>query len=125
MFRFDGPALSVVRRTTRDVTVGDTVIAAGENVYCMLSAANRDPARHSDPDRFDVERADVRHLGLGYGLHFCLGAALSRLEAEVVVGGLLGLGNLSLDRVRLGGAAPRYFPNLAIRGLESLPIRFG
>jgi pimeloyl-[acyl-carrier protein] synthase len=125
MFRFDGPALSVVRRTTRDVTVGDTVIAAGENVYCMLSAANRDPARHSDPDRFDVERADVRHLGLGYGLHFCLGAALSRLEAEVIVGGLLGLGNLSLDRVRLGGASPRYFPNLAIRGLESLPIRFG
>jgi len=124
LFRFDGPALSVVRRAITDVPLGDQVIPAGDNVYCMLYAANRDPERYPDPDRLDVGRADARHLGLGHGVHFCLGAALSRLEAQVMIGALAGLDDLRLDRDALGADQPTYRWNLAIRGLDALPVRF-
>jgi len=124
LFRYDGPALSVVRRARIDVAFGDTVVAGGQNVYCMLYAANRDPARFADPDRLDVGRGDTRHLGLGHGIHFCLGAALSRLEAEVMIGAVVGLDRLELDRDALGGGEPEFLPNLAIRGVAALPVRF-
>jgi cytochrome P450 len=114
-FRYDTPALSVVRRATEDVDV----IREGQNVYCMLYSANRDPARYPEPDRFDVARADTRHLGLGHGIHFCLGAALSRLEAAEMLAALVQLEDLALD-----GAPPVYHQNLAIRGLGALPLRF-
>jgi cytochrome P450 len=125
LFRFDGPALSVVRRAREDVTVGDAAVRAGDNVYCMLYAANRDPDRHADPDRLDLGRADTKHLGLGHGIHFCLGAALSRLEAQVMLDVMIrNLDELALDREALAADAPRYRKNLAIRGLETLPLRF-
>ena len=125
LFRFDGPALSVVRRATEDVIVGDVAIAAGDKLYCMLYAANRDPARHADPDRLDLGRADARHLGLGHGIHFCLGAALSRLEAAVMIGAVVReLDDLALDEGALGAGRPSYRRNLAIRGLHTLPLRF-
>jgi pimeloyl-[acyl-carrier protein] synthase len=124
LFRFDGPALSVVRRAREDVAVGGVTIPAGDNVYCMLYAANRDPERHPDPDRLDLGRADTRHLGLGHGIHFCLGAALSRLEAQVMIDAIVRLDGLALDRDALGAEAPTYRKNLAIRGLHALPLRF-
>jgi pimeloyl-[acyl-carrier protein] synthase len=124
LFRFDGPALSVMRRTVAALPVGDAEIPAGDNVYCMLYAANRDPDRFPDPDRLDLERSDVRHLGLGHGIHFCLGAALSRMEAAVMLAALVRLPALQLDREALGGGEPRYLANLAIRGLAALPVRF-
>jgi pimeloyl-[acyl-carrier protein] synthase len=124
IFRFDGPAVSVVRRARRDVPLADSVIGSGQNVYCMLYAANRDPDRCVDPDRFDIGRRDPHHLGLGHGIHFCLGAALARLEAQVMLNGVLReLPDLALDRERLDGE-PRFVPNLAIRGLQALPLRF-
>lgn len=123
-FRWDGPAFAVMRRATCDVTIGDVAIAAGDRVYCLLYAANRDPARFADPDRFDVARRDLRHVGLGHGIHFCLGAALSRLEATVMLAALLALPELELDREALGGGAPSYVGNMAMRGLRSLPVRF-
>jgi cytochrome P450 len=125
IFRWDGPAFSVVRRATSDVQVGGARIAAGDRLYCLLYSANRDPARFSEPDVFDVGRADTRHLGLGHGIHFCLGAALSRLEAAAMLAGLVALPNLTLDRDALGGSTPTYAANLAIRGLHALPVRFG
>jgi cytochrome P450 len=125
IFRFDGPALSVVRRARIDTEIGGTVIAAGDRVYCMLHAANRDPARYSDPDRLDLGRRQDRHLGLGYGAHFCLGAALSRLETAVMLDAVVReLPDLEIDQAALGGGRPRFIPNLAIRGLASLPLRF-
>jgi cytochrome P450 len=121
IFRFDGPAVSVVRRATTDVAIGDATVRAGDNLYCMLYAANRDPERYPEPDRFDVGRDDTRHLGLGLGIHFCLGAALSRLEAAIMLEALLGLGDLRLDP---DADPPTYTPNLAIRGLRALPLCF-
>jgi cytochrome P450 len=125
LFRFDGPALSVVRRARVDVPLGDAVIRAGQNVYCMLAAANRDPERFPDPDRLDVGRSDVRHLGLGLGIHFCLGAALSRIEAAEILRAVTQLDGLRIDRDALAGGVPTFAANLAIRGLRSLPLRFG
>lgn len=122
-FRWDGPAFSVVRRATEDASYGGLTIAAGERVYCLLYAANRDPARHAAPDAFDVGRADTRHLGLGHGIHFCLGAALTRVEATALLEALVGLPALEIDRDVLDGE-PRYAANLAIRGLDRLPVRF-
>jgi cytochrome P450 len=124
VFRWDGPAFSVVRRATAPVHVGDAAIAAGDRLYCLLYSANRDPARFSEPDVFDVSRGDTRHLGLGHGIHFCLGAALSRLEATAMLAGLVALPGLALDRDALGGGTPTYAANLAIRGLHALPVRF-
>jgi cytochrome P450 len=124
LFRFDGPALSVVRRARVDVPLGDAVIRAGQNVYCMLAAANRDPERFPEPDRLDVGRGDVRHLGLGLGIHFCLGAALSRIEAVEVLRAVTRLDDLRVDRDALAGGVPTFAANLAIRGLHRLPLRF-
>jgi pimeloyl-[acyl-carrier protein] synthase len=124
LFRFDGPALSVVRRARVDVPLGDAVIRAGQNVYCMLAAANRDPDRFPEPDRLDLGRSDVRHLGLGLGIHFCLGAALSRIEAVEVLRAVTQLDELRIDRDALGGGVPTFSANLAIRGLHTLPLLF-
>lgn len=123
IFRWDGPAFSVVRRATQDTVLDGSSIAAGERVYCLLYAANRDPARHRDPDTFDVARADTKHLGLGHGIHFCLGAALTRIESIAMLEALVTLPGLELDRDSLDGE-PRYVANLAIRGVERLPVRF-
>jgi cytochrome P450 len=123
-FRWDGPAFSVVRRAIEPVTIDGVTIDRDDRVYCLLYAANRDPARFPDADAFDVARADVRHLGLGHGLHFCLGAALSRLEATAMLAALVALPGLELDRDGLDGGEPVYLANLAIRGLERLPVRF-
>jgi pimeloyl-[acyl-carrier protein] synthase len=123
-FRYDTPAFAVMRRATADVTIGGAHVAAGDKIYCLLYSANRDPARFAEPDVFDIARDDTKHLGLGHGIHFCLGAALSRLEATVMLGALAALPGLELDRDALGGGPPTYAANLAIRGLHALPVRF-
>ncbi|HEY5921608.1 MAG TPA: cytochrome P450 [Kofleriaceae bacterium] len=123
VFRWDTPAFSVVRRASADCEIGGRAIRRGERLYCVLYSANRDPARYPDPDTFDIDREDVRHLGLGHGLHFCLGAALSRLEAIAMLEALVTLPNIALDREALP-SGPSYAGNLAMRGLCSLPIRF-
>jgi cytochrome P450 len=119
-FRWAGPALSVVRRATQDVELRGKRIAAGERVYCMLHAANRDPARFVDPQRFRLSRQDNRHLGLGGGIHFCLGAFMTRLEARVGLQVLLD----ELVELRSELTTPEWNANLAMRGLAALPVSF-
>ena len=81
LLRFDNPVQYDVRRSMRDVELHGVTIPAGKPVFLMLASANRDPEVFSDPDVFDIRRAaDVPHLGLGVGAHYCLGAALARLE---------------------------------------------
>ncbi|MGQ4647818.1 cytochrome P450 [Lyngbya aestuarii] len=120
IFRYDGPALSVVRRAIEDIEIGSKQIRTGEKVYCMLHAGNRDPASFPHPDRLDIKRQDNRHLGLGLGIHFCLGAALTRLEAKLAINAMIQrFPNLHLETDEL-----TWVPNLAIRGLNSLPVVF-
>ena len=118
--RWAGPALSVVRRATEDVDLRGQRIRAGQRVYCMLHAANRDPSRFAEPARFRSSRVDNRHLGLGGGIHFCLGAFMTRLEARV---GLQVLLEEVVD-LRTELTTPGWNANLAMRGLSSLPVSF-
>jgi len=73
------------RRTTREVTIAGTTIPADSMITLWVAAANRDGARFTDPDRFDIHRTPNPHLAFGHGIHFCLGTALARLEAAVVL----------------------------------------
>lgn len=69
---------------TKDVEIGGWLIRAGEGVYALIAAANRDPAVYDNPDFFCIDRDARHHLAFSYGIHLCLGAPLARLELEVV-----------------------------------------
>lgn len=86
ILRFHHPdqSTSTNRRATQDVEMRGKKIKAGDSVRVSLGAANRDPARFPDPDRFDIRRSDNKHLSFGNGIHFCLGSALARSETEVM-----------------------------------------
>lgn len=99
ILRFHHPdqSTSTNRRATQDVELRGKTIQAGDSVRVSLGAANRDPARFPDPDRFDIRRADNKHLSFGKGIHFCLGSALARSETEVMFNMVLDeMPNLSL-----------------------------
>ncbi|MFY1674048.1 cytochrome P450 [Plantactinospora sp. WMMB334] len=116
-----GPAIDGwLRVTLRPVTIGDVTIPAGQRCLLLIGAANRDPAAFSAPDRFDPERDDAKdHLSFGYGPHFCIGAALARLEAEIA---LVRLGT-RLPALRLvPWHEPQFQANLAFRSLRALPV---
>jgi cytochrome P450 len=83
-----------------------------------LSAANRDPEHFPDPDRFDIRRQPNRHLAFGYGIHFCLGAPLARLEAEVAVNTIL----RRFPNIQLADAPLAYRRDIAIRSLNALNV---
>jgi cytochrome P450 len=96
VLRYRSPVQAVFRTTRREVTLHDVTIPASQLVLLMLGAANRDPARFAEPDRFDIERRPGAHLAFGHGIHFCVGAPLARLEARVALTELLALPNLAL-----------------------------
>jgi cytochrome P450 len=83
LLRHCGTVQIVNRYATEPVTFGEITVPAGDVIFLMIGAANRDPARYADPDRLDLTRADVHPLSFGAGVHFCLGAALARLEIDV------------------------------------------
>lgn len=87
--RLESPVARQPRLMTADVEIDGKTLRRGEVVFQMLNAANRDPAHFSDPDRFDLTRADNRHIAFGYGIHFCIGANLARLEASIALRALL------------------------------------
>jgi cytochrome P450 len=89
ILRYDGPVLSISRIVTRDVKVGETTLKEGDRVFAMLTAANRDPKVFDEPDTIDIDRKPNRHLAFSMGTHFCLGAPLARLEAEIVIAEIL------------------------------------
>jgi cytochrome P450 len=89
MLRWDGPTQGLARTTSVPVALHGTTIPAGARVYLLWGAANRDERAFADPDRFDIDRRIERHVAFGHGIHFCLGAALARLEAKVVFEELL------------------------------------
>ncbi|WP_285751553.1 cytochrome P450 [Lentzea sp. NBRC 105346] len=121
LIRFDGPThTSTFRYTTEDVEIGGTVIPAGEIVFASLISANRDERAFPDGDRLDVRRDSRAHLAFGHGIHFCIGAALARLETEVALGGLLArFPHLSLA---VPAEELQWRMSLLTRGLEALPL---
>ena len=89
VLRYLPPVWFVVRRTTAAVELGGVEIPAGQVVLPWTASANRDPSRFPDPDRLDIRRDPNRHLAFGHGIHFCIGAPLARLEANVALPMLL------------------------------------
>lgn len=116
--RFDSPVQGLVRVATRDVEVGGRAVHRGDALIVMIGAANRDPAHFVEPDRLDVRREDKRHLAFGLGPHFCLGAPLARLEAQVAFRALL----TRFASVELA-APPERGGTFVLRGLRTLPVR--
>ncbi|HYX62504.1 MAG TPA: cytochrome P450 [Streptosporangiaceae bacterium] len=116
------PAAAVVDRyTTVGARLGGTAIQAGDQVTVSITGANRDPAVFADPDVFDVRRANAgRHLAFAHGPHFCLGAHLARLEAQVAVGTLLA----RLPRLRLDPGYPSAPRGLVFRKPPALRVRW-
>jgi cytochrome P450 len=116
--RYDSPVQVTARVCRRGTEVAGNAIAPGHVVMAMLGGANRDPAVFADPDRFDVTRANARdHLSFSGGVHYCLGAALARLEGEI---GLRMLFERYPD-LRLDGI-PRRRTTRVLRGFESMPV---
>ncbi len=114
--RFDTPTHYVNRFCTKDVLLGGRQVKAGQMVYAMVGAANRDPARFPEPDVLDIRRKDNRHLSFGMGIHFCLGAPLARLELEVVLRRVLErFGRYRVVRAERGGT-------FQVRGFNRLEI---
>jgi cytochrome P450 len=119
--RYDSPVQGLFRTTTRDVAVAGTTIPADRKVLLLYASANRDGAQFPEPDRFDITRSPNNHLAFGYGIHFCLGAPLARLEARVAWETLLRrTRNLRADPDR----PPVRVDNIIVRGLESFPMLY-
>ena len=120
MLRYESPSQHTARLAPSDRVLGGKHIAKRQAVIAVMAAANRDPERFPDPDRFDVERKDNRHLAFGYAAHFCFGAPLARAEGQIVFETLLQrMPNLRLEPQKLV-----WRTNLGLRGLTSLKVRF-
>ncbi len=118
--RYDGPVQSVVRVAAEDIELDGKRIRQGERIFSMLIAADRDPRQFPRPDRLDVARQDNRHIAFGYGIHFCLGAPLARVEGQVALGVL----TQRLRGVKLETDSLVWNDSLVLRGVKSLPVSF-
>jgi cytochrome P450 len=116
--RWESPVQTFFRTTTTDVRIGDAVVPEGRKVLMFLAAANRDPRRWTDPDRFDLSRDPSGHVGFGMGLHQCVGQHVARLEAEAVLTALA----RRVRTIDLAGATRRHHNN-TLRAWESIPVR--
>ncbi|MFB7781072.1 cytochrome P450 family protein [Streptomyces bauhiniae] len=124
MLRYNGPVEAATYRfTTEPVDIGGTVIpGGGELVLVVIADADRDPARFSDAERFDIRRAGRGHVAFGHGIHYCLGAPLARLEARVAVRALLDrCPGLALDTEP---TAVTWRAGMLVRGPRRLPVRW-
>jgi cytochrome P450 len=117
--RYEGPIGLTSRVLHEEARFGELLLPPDSEVWAMLWAANRDPERFPDPDRFDVERANAReHLAFGGGTHHCLGAHLARMEAQEALGGLVARAprlELLSDRVEWGPSLFRVPGRLPMR----------
>jgi cytochrome P450 len=123
LLRYDGPVeLATWRFATEPLTIGGQPIATGDPVLVVLAAADRDPARFTEPDTLDLSRRDNQHLGYGHGIHYCLGAPLARLEGRTALETLLR--RLPDLQLATEPADLRWRGGLIMRGLRELPVRF-
>lgn len=118
LLRYESPIQWTTRYAVETIVLGEARIEAGQFVMLGLGAANRDPAQFTAPDRLDLARREGRHLAFGYGVHYCLGAALARLEGQIVLGTLL----RRYPALRLSGEPLHWQPNIIFRALHSLPV---
>jgi pimeloyl-[acyl-carrier protein] synthase len=119
LLRFDTPVRRVVRIALADTVVDGQEVRAGEQVIAMLHEANHDPTVFSTPETLDITRDARRHVSFAAGPHYCLGAPLARVEAQIALATLI-----SLPGLELAVDEPRWRPLVTLRGLEALPVVF-
>jgi len=121
LLRYESPSQHTARLAPQDTVLGGKLIRKRQAVIAVIAAGNRDPEKFPDPDRLDIARKDNRHLAFGWGVHFCFGAPLARIEGQIVFEEMLRrLPNWILEPEPLV-----WRTNLGLRGLTRLPIRFG
>jgi cytochrome P450 len=119
LLRYESPTQYTARIAAQDTELGGKQIRQKQAVFAVLGAGNRDPERFRDPDRLDLARPDNKHLAFGWGAHFCFGAPLARMEAQMAFEELLRFENWALEPAPL-----TWRTNLALRGLTALNVSF-
>jgi len=117
VLRFDSPFQGLFRTTARATELAGVAIDDNQKIFIALGAANRDPAEWEDPDRFDIGRNASGHLGLGYGIHACLGQTMARLEMQALFGEMA----KKVARIEIAGPSARRLNN-TLHGFETLPL---
>ena len=120
LLRFDSPVQATGRLVTEDLELGGRLLRKGQAVLLLLGAANHDPARFPDPDRLDLARTPNHHGAFAFGPHYCLGAPLARLEAQIAIPALFA----TFPDLRLPTAEVEWHENFVLRGLKALPVSF-
>ncbi len=121
LLRYEAPAQYNVRRSTREVSLHGATIPAGKPVFLVGASANRDPLAWSDPDTFEMDRdrTQAQNLGLGYGIHSCLGAALARLESAIALDRMLDF----MPRYEVDWAGCKRVNMQNVAGWSNVPVR--
>ena len=122
--RYDGPSNAIARVVKVEHQIEGRTLKAGDRVFGFANAANRDPRAFTDPQDLDIARTPNRHLTFGFGLHFCMGAPLARLEGKLCIGSLVQRFG-RIERVRGPEGEPDWIDALAMRGVSRLPIQLG
>ena len=120
ILRYDSPVQMTNRITTDNIEVSNQTIQAGESIFLCLGSANRDPAVFPNPDRFDIHRRENNHLAFGDGIHYCLGSALARVQAQIAINTLV----QQFSNLKLASDKLEWRKNIVLRGLKGLTVTF-
>ncbi|GCE02773.1 cytochrome P450 [Dictyobacter aurantiacus] len=120
MLRYESPSQHTARLAPDDIELGGKQIKKRQAVIAVMGAANRDPERFEDPDRFDITRTNNRHMAFAWGNHFCFGAPLARIEGQIVFDTVL----RRMPDLQLVPEPIQWRDNLGLRGIKSLPVTF-
>jgi hypothetical protein len=120
LLRYDSPVQKMGRIALTDISIGGKEILQGQLICLGFGAANRDPEQFSSPQKLDIARQPNRHLAFGHGLHYCVGAALARIEGQIAISGIL----RCLPKLQLECDSLEWQHNFTLRGLKSLPVAF-
>ena len=118
LLRYDSPVQITSRYALEDCELDCQQVKKGQQLVLLLGAANRDPAVYAQPERLDITRQDIKHLSFSIGIHFCLGAALARLEGQIAVSALL----RHFPGLRLASDTVHWRDSATLRGLQALPV---
>jgi cytochrome P450 len=118
LLRYDGPSKMEVRMAAADIEMRGQTIREGDQVYLIQAAANRDPNVFTDPNGLDLGRNPNKHCGFGFGIHYCLGAPIARLEGSIAIDALI----RNLPGLRIGPEPEQWHPTLISRGMQSFTV---
>jgi cytochrome P450 len=119
LLRYDGPIGAQVRIVQQPHELHGKELRAGERVFLLMNAANRDPRAYDDPDRLDLERDGVPHLAFGFGAHICLGFPLARLEGQIALPAVLA----RWRHIELAQGRLEWLDSMVLRGMKAMPVR--